>query len=59
MGKEEADKYVDTIRQASLTSIHKYFLLKYVADELQLDIDRNNAQANGEVEKKLYEKLVG
>lgn len=59
MGKEEADKYVDTIRQASLTSIHKYFLLKYVADELNLDIDRNAAQANGEVEKKLYEKLVG
>lgn len=58
MGKQEADKYVDTIRTAAISSMHKYFILKYVADELKLDIDREKAQANGEVEKKLYEKLV-
>ena len=58
MGKQEADKYIDTIRTAAISSMHKYFILKYVADELKLDIDREKAQANGEVEKKLYEKLV-
>lgn len=58
MGQEEADKYIDTIRQAAVSSIHKYFVMKYVADELKLDINRDAAQANGEVEKKLYEKLV-
>ena len=58
MGKEESDKYVETIRQAAVASIHKYFIMKYVADDLKLDIDRDKAQANGEVEQKLYDKLV-
>ena len=26
MGKEESDKYVETIRQAAVASIHKYFI---------------------------------
>ena len=58
MGKQEADKYVDTIRTAAISSMHKYFILKYVADELKLGIDREKAQANGEVEQKLYDTLV-
>lgn len=58
MGDEEAKKYIDTIRQAAISSIHKYFIMKYVADELQIGINRESAQANGEVEKKLYDKLV-
>lgn len=58
MGEEEGKKYIDTIREAAISSIHKYFIMKYVADELKLGIDRDNAQANGEVEKKLYDKLV-
>ncbi len=58
MGEDESKKYIETIKQAAISSIHKYFIMKCVADELKLDIDRDTAQANGEVEKKLYEKLV-
>lgn len=58
MGEKESQAYLETIKQAALTSIHKYFVLKYICDELKLDIDRSGNQAEGEVEKKLYEKIV-
>ncbi len=58
MGEEESKKYIETIKQSSISSIHKYFILKFVAQELELDIDRTKAQERWEVEKKLYEKLT-
>jgi len=58
MGEKESQAYIETIKQAAITSIHKYFVLKYVCDELKLDIDRNKNHAEGEVEKALYAKIV-
>lgn len=58
MGEKESQAYLETIKQAAMTSIHKYFILKYICDELKLDIDRNKNHAEGEVEKALYAKIV-
>jgi trigger factor len=58
MGEKESQAYIETIKQAALTSIHKYFVLKFVCDELKLDIDRNKNHAEGEVERALYTKIV-
>lgn len=58
MGEQESQKYIETIKQAAITSVHKYFVLKFVCDELKLDIDWTKNHAEGEVEKALYEKLV-
>ena len=59
MGEQESQKYIETIKQAAITSVHKYFVLKFVCDELKLDIDWTKNHAEGEVEKILYAKLVG
>lgn len=59
MGEQESQKYIETIKQAAITSVHKYFVLKFVCDELKLDIDWTKNHAEGEVEKALYAKLVG
>jgi hypothetical protein len=58
MGEKESATYMETITQAAVTSINKYFVLKYICDELKLDIDRNANHAEGEVEKALYAKIV-
>lgn len=58
MGEKESQAYLETIKQAAITSVHKYFVLKFVCDELKLDIDRTQGHTEGEVEKKLYESLV-
>lgn len=58
LGEEEAKKYVDSIKEAAEISIHKYFILKYVTEELKLPIDWNKSHASGEVEQQLYDKLV-
>ena len=46
MGEKESQEYIETIKQAAITSIHKYFVLKYICDELKLDIDwtKNHAE---------------
>ncbi len=58
MGEKESQAYIETIKQAAITSINKYFVLKYVCDELKIDIDRTKNHAEGEVEKALYAKIV-
>ena len=58
MGEKESQAYIETIKQAAITSIHKYFVLKYVCDELKLDIDWEKNHAEWEVEKALYAKIV-
>ena len=58
MGEKESQAYIETIKQAAITSIHKYFVLKYICDELKLDIDWTKNHAEGEVEKALYAKIV-
>jgi hypothetical protein len=58
MGEKESETYIETIKQAAITSINKYFVLKYVCDELKIDIDRNKNHAEGEVEQALYAKIV-
>lgn len=58
MGEKESQAYIETIKQAAITSIHKYFVLKHVCDELKLDIDWTKNHAEGEVEKALYAKIV-
>lgn len=58
MGEKESQAYIETIKEASLTSIHKYFVLKHLCDELKLDIDWSKNHSEGEVEKALYAKIV-
>lgn len=58
MGEKESQAYIETIKQAAITSIHKYFVLKYICDELKLDIDWTKNHAEGEVEKALYAKII-
>ena len=58
MGETESQAYIETIKQAAITSINKYFVLKYICDELKIDIDRNKNHAEGEVERALYNKIV-
>lgn len=58
MGEKESQTYIETIKQAAITSIHKYFVLKYICDELKLDIDWAKNHAEGEVERALYAKIV-
>jgi trigger factor len=58
MGEKESQAYIETIKQAAITSIHKYFVLKYICDELKLDIDWTKNHAEWEVEKALYAKIV-
>ncbi len=58
MGEKESEAYIGTIKEASITSIRKYFVMKHICDALGLEMDRSKAHTDGEVEKKLYEKIT-
>jgi hypothetical protein len=58
MGEDKAKTFVDDISAAAKESLEKFFILQKVADELKLDINREKP-VDLEIEKKLYDKLVG
>lgn len=58
MGEEESKRYLKNVEEGATKSIYNYFILKHVANELELDINREEPQKDAEVEKKLYEKLT-
>lgn len=58
MGDEKSKSYLEEIKQAGITSMRKFFIIKFIGEELKLDIDWTKNQEDGEIEKKLYEKLV-
>ncbi len=58
MGEEKAKVFVDDISLAAKESLEKFFILQKVADELKLDINREKP-VDLEIERKLYEKLIG
>lgn len=52
------ENFVKEIQKTAQESLEKFSILMKIANELKLNIDRNNTQ-HMEVEKKLYEKLHG
>jgi FKBP-type peptidyl-prolyl cis-trans isomerase (trigger factor) len=58
MGEKESQAYIETIKEASVDSMRRYFIMRHICDALTLDIDRSANHAEGEVEKKLYEKII-
>lgn len=57
MWEEKAKTFVDDISLAAKESLEKFFILQKVADELKLDINRENP-VDLEIERKLYKKLT-
>lgn len=58
MGDEKSKSYLEEIKQAGITSMRKFFIIKFIGESLKLDIDWTKNQDDGEIEKKLYDKLV-
>lgn len=54
---EKAKQFVEEISKAAQDSLEKFFILQQIAQELQLDIDRNKWE-HLDVEKKLYAKIM-
>jgi trigger factor len=58
MGEEASKKYLEDIKQSGITSMRRFFVMKYITEELKLDIDRTKQTEEGVVEKMLYDKVV-
>ena len=58
MGDEASKKYLEDIKQSGITSMRRFFVMKYITEELKLDIDRTKQTEEGVVEKMIYEKVV-
>lgn len=57
MGEADAQKYIEEIKQSGITSMKKFFVMRYICDDLWLNLDWSQVK-EGEAEHALYEKLV-
>ena len=58
MWEEKSAAYLEEIKQAGVTSMRRFFIMKHIAEVLKIDIDWTAQDKDGEIEKKFYDTLT-